>query len=147
MTASKLRKLLNESSSADIYHLPGSMREKLDEACSASGFAKLSVNWHDAHNLDDALTALGHDLSFPEWYGANLDALYDCLTDFSWREAPGYAITLEGAATLLAADPAAVEALNTVFSDAIAERAAQGVPLWFFYDNDLSGLPDLPRLA
>lgn len=24
---------------------------------------------------------LAHTLAFPEWYGNNLDALYDCLTD------------------------------------------------------------------
>lgn len=24
---------------------------------------------------------LAEELEFPEWYGANLDALYDCLTD------------------------------------------------------------------
>ncbi|MDE6890775.1 MAG: barstar family protein [Lachnospiraceae bacterium] len=26
--------------------------------------------------------ALAGSLSFPNWYGRNLDALYDCLTDF-----------------------------------------------------------------
>ena len=26
-------------------------------------------------------TALAQQLSFPEWYGSNLDALHDCLTD------------------------------------------------------------------
>ncbi len=26
--------------------------------------------------------ALAESLSFPNWYGRNLDALYDCLTDF-----------------------------------------------------------------
>ncbi len=25
--------------------------------------------------------ALARNLAFPEWYGGNLDALYDCLTD------------------------------------------------------------------
>ena len=27
--------------------------------------------------------ALAEGLRFPEWYGGNLDALYDCLTDIS----------------------------------------------------------------
>lgn len=26
---------------------------------------------------------LAEELSFPDWYGANLDALYDCLTDIT----------------------------------------------------------------
>ena len=28
-------------------------------------------------------TALARELSLPEWYGHNLDALYDCLTDLA----------------------------------------------------------------
>ena len=38
------------------------------------------------------LSGFGKALYFPEWYGANLDALKDCLTDFSWREATGYVL-------------------------------------------------------
>ncbi|WP_229795280.1 barstar family protein [Saccharothrix coeruleofusca] len=32
----------------------------------------------------EALAAIGEALEFPDWYGHNLDALYDCLTDLSW---------------------------------------------------------------
>lgn len=32
----------------------------------------------DKKTLHDTLAA---DLQFPDWYGRNLDALYDCLTD------------------------------------------------------------------
>ena len=34
------------------------------------------------------LAALGEALSFPDWYGANWDALADCLMDMSWSEGP-----------------------------------------------------------
>ena len=33
---------------------------------------------HDREQLHDRLA---QSLDFPEWYGKNLDALYDCLTD------------------------------------------------------------------
>ena len=29
---------------------------------------------------------LAEDLGFPDWYGRNLDALYDCLTDLAGAE-------------------------------------------------------------
>lgn len=32
----------------------------------------------------EALAAIAEALEFPDWYGHNLDALYDCLTDLSW---------------------------------------------------------------
>lgn len=34
------------------------------------------------------LTAIGHALDFPDYYGANWDALEECLGDLSWRDGP-----------------------------------------------------------
>ncbi|MBY8854305.1 barstar family protein, partial [Saccharothrix sp. MB29] len=31
-----------------------------------------------------AIAAIAEALSFPAWFGQNLDALYDALTDLSW---------------------------------------------------------------
>ena len=39
----------------------------------------------DGNKITDRETlhkTLAENLSFPDWYGGNLDALYDCLTDF-----------------------------------------------------------------
>lgn len=36
-------------------------------------------------------------LAFPEWFGANWDALEDCLSDLSWLPASGYVLVVEGA--------------------------------------------------
>ena len=32
-------------------------------------------------SMEDIHAALAQQLAFPEWYGGNLDALHDCLTD------------------------------------------------------------------
>ncbi|MBI5331821.1 MAG: barstar family protein [Betaproteobacteria bacterium] len=45
----------------------------------------------DARTLADKqalLAAIGEALSFPDYYGANWDALEECLTDLSWRAGP-----------------------------------------------------------
>jgi len=34
-------------------------------------------------------------LRFPDWFGHNWDALEDCLTDLSWREAPAYVLLID----------------------------------------------------
>lgn len=40
--------------------------------------------------------ALARALAFPDWFGRNWDAVEDCLTDLSWRQAAGQVVILEG---------------------------------------------------
>lgn len=44
---------------------------------------KLHLNAENAASRSMLHTTLAEALSFPDWYGRNLDALYDCLTDIS----------------------------------------------------------------
>ena len=37
------------------------------------------------HTEEDLHRIFREALSFPEWYGSNLDALYDCLTEISGK--------------------------------------------------------------
>ena len=39
------------------------------------------LNGTQLTNRQEALELLGQALDLPEWWGKNLDALYDCLTD------------------------------------------------------------------
>jgi len=42
------------------------------------------VDGSAVHTKEQALDAIGAALGFPDHYGRNLDALFDCLTDLSW---------------------------------------------------------------
>ena len=37
------------------------------------------------HSREDLHAVFREALTFPEWYGNNLDALYDCLTEISGK--------------------------------------------------------------
>ena len=41
-----------------------------------------------------AIAAIAEALDFPDWFGQNLDALYDSLTDLSWLPAGEYVLVV-----------------------------------------------------
>jgi RNAse (barnase) inhibitor barstar len=66
----------------------------------------------------EALEAIGAALHCPAWYGRNLDALYDCLTDLSWLPAGEHVLVWLGHRHLKAADPDGYRAVLAVLEDA-----------------------------
>jgi hypothetical protein len=141
-----LQDLLAQPKQANIYHLPQHGQTGLTKAAKALGFACFKVDFEESDHMGKILTALGRDLHFPAWYGANLDSLNDCLTDFSWREAPGYIITIYSA-DAVHAESNSFAALNEILANAINEWQARDVPFWIFYDLRADGLATLPTLA
>jgi hypothetical protein len=78
------------------------------------------------------LVAIGRAFEFPSWFGANLDALYDSLTDLPERlPATGYVVVLDGLAPGPETDDNA--ALLDVFRDAAEDFASRGLALRVFY--------------
>jgi len=109
----------------------------LKAATAELGHAFFSVDLQRAANVPGFIKALKRDLQFPDWFGGNLDALNDCLTDFSWHPAPGYVIVLSGIERL-SANLTSFAALNEVLSGAVEEWQTRGVPFCIFYvANDL----------
>jgi len=107
--------------------LPG-----LRQAANELKMAFFSVDLKNARNVPGFIKALKRDLEFPDWFGGNLDALHDCMTDFSWRPAPGYVITLDGS-DALSANPTSFAAFNAVLASVVDEWKTRGTPFWVFY--------------
>ena len=147
MKQSELLTVLADARQAGIYHLSPSGQAAVREAAPTAGLACFDISFADSGRIDTVLTQLGYDLDFPDWYGRNLDALKDCLTDFSWCQAAGYVLIICRAEVLLAEDPAAFAVLHEVFAAAIAEWREQDFPMWVFYDLRADGLATLPALT
>lgn len=98
------------------------------------------VSFDDATGVEAVLAAIGRDLGFPAWYGANLDALKDCLTDFSWHPAAGYVLLVVHAERLCAGNPAGWAMVNEVFAEAVAEWRERDVPMWVLHSADTDPL-------
>ncbi|WP_460962276.1 barstar family protein [Parasphingorhabdus pacifica] len=71
------------------------------------------------------LDGIAAALSFPEWAGRNLDALYDCLTDLSWLDKREHVLIWSGHQGLAEHDPKAFRGINAVLRDA-AQNSACG---------------------
>ncbi|MCT2586747.1 barstar family protein [Actinophytocola sp. S1-96] len=64
------------------------------------------------------MTAVAEALSFPDWFGNNLDALSDCLRDLSWLPDGEHVLVWSAPEVLREADPRAYAAIDDVLRDA-----------------------------
>jgi RNAse (barnase) inhibitor barstar len=51
------------------------------------------------------METLARGLALPDYFGANWDALADCLTDLEWVPAKGYVLVLRGLAGIARQSP------------------------------------------
>lgn len=142
-----LSALLRLADHCGIYHLPPGGQGGLPAAAEAANLQFVHCDLEEAASLEAALAVLGNCLGFPEWYGHNLDALHDCLTDFSWQPETGWAILLSGIDALRAAEPEAYDTLIEVLFAAASYWREQEVPFWVFLDMRADGLADLPTIS
>lgn len=117
---------------AGLYRLSHSDLPSLQAAATELGQAFFQVDLSAARNVPGFIKAIKRDLSFPSWAGNNLDALNDCLTDFSWHPAPGYIIVLSGSDGLRGT-PTSLAALNEVLSCAVDFWNERAIPFRVFY--------------
>lgn len=110
------------------FHRPAVLDESV-RWLTENGYHVVSVDaagWQDAR---DMLRALGHALSFPDYYGRNLDAFNDCLGDVAALEygtddnATGTVLVLLHYDAILAKEPHAAQVVLECFAEA-ARRAA-----------------------
>lgn len=66
-------------------------------------------------------------LAFPDWFGANWDALFDCLNDLSWLPSRGYVLVFEHAGGLGDEAPQVLESLRQLLIESAAEWRDRGV--------------------
>ena len=86
----KLIQRLQDPSRSGVYRVA-----RADEVLDATRGSRLLVARIPYDEKEKLLRNIAAALAFPDWFGHNWDALEDCLTDLSWREAPGYVLLFE----------------------------------------------------
>jgi RNAse (barnase) inhibitor barstar len=136
---------LQDTARAGLYHLPRSRRQQLREMAGQAHLHLLHVEPGTHTELAEILADLGKALHFPTWYGANLDALHDCLTDPDWQPKRGIVIRIGGLDELQQKAPSVFTTLLEVLASAARERSAAQHPLWILLDTPGPGVTPLPE--
>ena len=138
-------KFIRKADRAGIYYLPANRRAATEAAAEKAHLRPTPVKISRGMHSAALLKQLGEALNFPDWYGANFDALHDCLTDPDWASGKGIALFLTGTGSLHKSDPDGLATLIEVFQAAVGELGRSGTPLWVLLDSPATGIPPLPK--
>ena len=93
---SKLLQRLKDASRSGVYRV--SRSDAIVDVLRGSRLGMAQISLQAAAGKEALLKSIAESLGFPAWFGGNWDALEDCLSDLSWREAEGHVLVFEGAA-------------------------------------------------
>jgi len=96
------------------------------------GLEAIRVDLTGCEDKAGLLERIAAALGFPAWFGDNWDALYDCLTDLSWRQGQGWVLILENAHDLRQAAPETLDTALAITADAAVAWDERGLPLRVF---------------
>lgn len=136
--------ILQRSSQAGLYHLARERHEAIAQQAGRHGLGICQADLAACRTRTEMLVELGRACHFPEWYGANLDALFDCLADLAGQPGAGHVLLISGCAAPGRADNDALASLLEVLSAAAAEQCEAGSPLWILIDAPGHALPPFP---
>jgi hypothetical protein len=131
----KLTQRLQDASRSGVYR--ASRVGEILDAVGGSGLSLVTIRVQEKEKL---LKSIAAALDFPDWFGANWDALEDCLSDLSWRGATGHVLLFEEAK---AGDELGV--LIDVLRSSAEYWAGRGRPFFAVFIDPARALP-LPDL-
>lgn len=141
---SKSDDFLPDGEHAGLYYLPPEHRDSVTHQACRHGFAVLPADLSACSTTTEVLTALGEACAFPAWYGANFDALLDCLADPDWHTAPGQLLLITGFACLRRNIGEDLSILQDALAAAVEERKTSAHPLWILIDAPARGIAPCP---
>lgn len=140
-----LTTVLADVTRAGVRPLPPGSAARLADTAARLGFACARIDLEGCADKAALLARIAGELRFPDWFGHNWDALADCLTDLSWRSAPGHVVLLEHAGEFREQHREDFETALTILREAAEWWAGQQVAFWAFVD--LSGGAKVPAQA
>lgn len=104
----------------------------LSSLAGSLGFDAVRIDLAACGDKTSFLGQMAEALAFPDWFGQNWDAFFDCLADLSWRPARGYVLLLEHADKMRSDAPEALDTALAILGDAASAWESRGVPFRVF---------------
>ncbi len=136
---------LKNVAASGLHYLPASQRAIVESAAKRSRLNSYAVDISHLSTISAILEQFGRSLNFPIWYGANFDALFDCLSDSSWQSGKDVLMYIDGMDRLRADDPEDFATLLEVLRSAIDARRPLKKAFWILIDAPARGVAPLPE--
>jgi RNAse (barnase) inhibitor barstar len=133
MTTRRIERL-EDLPSQCVRSLRGLTTEQLRSWAKEAGQRFVLADLSGCKDKPSAMRMLGHAFNLPSWFGANLDALYDALTDEeTWPIGKGAVVVLDPLPYTERFGVDERDALLDVFRDVAEHYVKPGVPFRAFY--------------
>lgn len=129
MSQQKLAAIWAGAVAAGIYQFRGRARPATIQAqASAHGWRAFYLDGRRIVDKTSFLRECATAMHFPAYFGANWDALEECLTDLAWAPARGYLILYDDVAYFARANPPEWAVALAILHNATLAWAAHSTP-------------------
>lgn len=98
------------------------MESRNVETIKTSDTIFVIIDGSHLYTTEDLYRTLAETLSFPDYFGQNLDALYDMLTDLAWLPYENIYVIIKNADMFFSTLPELYDELEEIFKNALEEQ-------------------------
>lgn len=145
MNTIEFRTMLVDPASAGAYFVDSRDVGAMTAAAASLDFTVARIDLAGCVDKEGSLARIGETLQFPDWFGANWDALADCLGDLSWLPGPGYLVVLDNSGQWQTASRDGFDTLLAILNEVSTDWCERNVPFWAMCPLPAESLENLER--
>jgi RNAse (barnase) inhibitor barstar len=115
-----------------VLPMTSGIASRICEQAGALSFSSARIDLAGCMDKAGLLERTARALYFPDWFGHNWDAWFDCLVDLGWRPAPGYVLIFEHADELRRDSPEVFDTAVSILEEVAKVWERRNVPLRVF---------------
>ena len=123
---------LMSGTAVQVLPMTSGVAARICEQANALGFSSARIDLAGCIDKAGLLERTARALYFPDWFGHNWDAWFDCLVDLGWRPAPGHVLIFEHADELRRDSPEVFDTAVSILEEVAKVWARRDVPLRAF---------------